>query len=49
MYDKFEKPDYTVAELLQYYFSKFKDNGPHQYLTNKLYSVNYEDLEFYIP
>lgn len=49
IYTMFQNSGFRVSTLMHVYYNKLKENGPHQYLTNKLYEVKYEDLEFYIP
>ncbi|CAK67262.1 unnamed protein product (macronuclear) [Paramecium tetraurelia] len=49
IYQMFNTQDIEVNKLIYYYFYKLKESGPHQFLTNKLYQVQQEELEFFIP
>lgn len=36
----FNNDKIEANKLIYYYFYKLKENGPHLYLTNKLYQIN---------
>lgn len=49
LFNLFSSEYFTLSMLMQYYFKKFTNSGINAFLTNKLYQIRNEELEFYIP
>jgi hypothetical protein len=45
----FNSEMFGLPMLMHYYFKKFDHHGIHTFLTNKLFTISNELLEFYIP